>query len=115
MVALLNLSVLGFFKGKRTQQGYLLPSGAIGLRGRRGQLRSQYQVQEEWMRERPGSKKKKLTLKEKYGTFSQFRGKTFTWLSSLLDNTFHIRLEQFWKLYALMGMKKGLTILKLGS
>ena len=57
---MLNLSVLKFSKAKKTQQGYLLPGGAIGLRGRRGLLRSQYQVQEEWKRERPGSKKKKI-------------------------------------------------------
>ena len=56
---MLNLSVLKFSKAKKTQQGYLLPGGEVGLRGRRGQLRSQYQVQEEWMRERPGSKRKK--------------------------------------------------------
>ena len=65
---MLNLSVLRFSLAKSTQQGYLLPGGAIDLRGRRGQLRSQYQVQEEWKRERPGSKKKKnqLTFKEKF-------------------------------------------------
>ena len=56
---MLNLSVLRFSLAKSTQQGYLLPGGEVGLRGRRGQLRSQYQVQEEWMRERPGSKRKK--------------------------------------------------------
>ena len=57
---MLNLSVLKFSKAKKTQQGYLLPGGEVGLRGRRGQLRSQYQVQEEWKRERPGSKKEKI-------------------------------------------------------
>ena len=93
---MLNLSVLKFSKAKKTQQGYLLPGGAIDLRGRRGQLRSQYQVQEEWKRERPGSKKKKnqLTFKEKYPTSSQLRGKTLTWLSSLLDNTLNVRIHR---------------------
>ena len=55
---MLNLSVLKFSKAKKTQQGYLLPGGAIDLRGRRGQLRSQYQVQEEGMRKKPCVSKK---------------------------------------------------------